>query len=152
MNIKEILELPPHRDVVGTFTIVTTHKTTQGSDGDWTSRNSITDKTGEMQADFFVGKYQPMIRNQAIEVIQARTQPKDEGCRLYIEEWKYLGEPISEPPEGSYLSGFRMAQKEIKNKIRCRYGEAYLLKYGKEGIMAFLKSKLLDDIAEELTK
>ncbi len=151
MNIAEILTLPTNANVTGVFTVKTAKKLWEDSEG-WMHQVLLTDSTGEMLADFHVGAYSPIQRGVQLELFEAMTQHGEKGIRLYVEIWGQLGEPISEPPEDSYLSGFRMAQREIKNKIRCRYGEVYLLKYDKEGVLDFLKSKLMDDIVEELTK
>ena len=145
MTIKEILELPAHRDVVGIFTIVTTHKMRKDPLGDYVHRNSISDKTGEMEADFAVRVNKKMVRNETIEIIQARTQPKDEGCRLYVEAWKQVGEPISEPP-----TEYHGEAHIVRSKIKCHLASAQLVNTPSKNVLSFLKSKECDDIIEEI--
>ncbi len=151
MTIADILKLDVNESVLGTFVVKTVKKSWEDTDG-WMNQVVLSDNTGDMLADFHINVYQPIQRGAQIELVQAMTQHGTDGLRLYVETWKQAGDPISEPPEGSYLANFKMAQKEIANKIRCRYGEVFLLKYGKDGVLEYLQGEELAKIVEELMK
>ncbi len=141
MTIDEILQLPTNADVGGVFTVKTSKKIWKESDGHM-QQVLLCDKTGEMLADVHIIDYQPIQRGVQIELIQAITQHGENGIRLYVEEMKYAGEPISEPP----------LQGEIPSKIKCRHSEAFMVKYGTGkdengmNVIDFLESKLMKDI------
>ncbi len=146
MKISDILKLETNKAVQGTFTVKTAKKIWQDSDG-YVHQVLLTDPTGDMLADCFVGDFNKINRGMQIDLIQAMTQHGEAGIRLYVQEWKYSGEAISEPPE-------QMSHDDrvVRSKIKCRLAEAYLIHYGEESITVFLKSKDCEEIITEIMK
>ena len=153
MTIEEILKQGVNKNVYGTFTVKTAKKLWEDSDG-WIHQVCLTDSTGDMLADFHVITYSPIQRGIQVELILAMTQHSgDKDVRLYVEEWKQSGEPISEPPE-IYMGD----TKVVKSKIMCRHSEAFIVKYGtgidENGwdVLDFIESKMMEEIVEKILK
>ena len=98
MNIKDIIKLDVNKTVQGTFTVKTAKKIWKDSDG-YVHQVLLSDDTGDMLADCFVGDFTKIQRGTQIDLLEAMTQHGENGIRLYVQMWEYSGEPISEPPE-----------------------------------------------------
>lgn len=149
MKIVEILKLPVNRSVSGVFAVKTCKKKWEDTDG-WVHQVVLSDSTGDILADVHIVENRPIQRGTQLILLEAMTQQGVGGLRLYIEKFKQ--ETTTEPLEGSYLASFQSLQREVKSKVKCRYGEAYLVKYGKEGLLDFLESDLMKEIIDEVLK
>lgn len=149
MTIAEILKLPVNKPVLGIFAVKTCKKKWEDTDG-WMHQVVLSDSTGDILADVHIVENRPIQRGSQLILLEAMTQQGVGGLRLYIE--KFEQETITEPAEGSYSASFQALQKEVKSKVKCRYGEAYLGKYGKEGLLDFLRGDLIKEIIEEVLK
>jgi hypothetical protein len=127
MNIAEMHKLEMNALVNGAFTVKTAGKSIKESDG-YVQKVVLTDKTGDIQADVFTGRYNPIQRGQKITIEKGMTQPTTEGLKLYVDDWAYPDTP-SEPP---------------------RYGTHR----DEDGwdVIKFLKSEFCEDIIKEIMK
>ncbi len=153
MEIKDILELPTNTSVLGTFTVTKVKKSFLDIIGEYVCRVVLTDKTGDMLADFHTIVYSPLQNGMQVELYQAMTQYAEDGKKLYVESWNEAGEPISEPPEPMPHD-----ERIIRSKIKCRLTEAFICRYGtgndEDGWSAekFLKSDYCKDLIGEILK
>ena len=128
MTIQEILKLDTNKDVRGTFTVKTAKKIWEDSEG-YIHQVLLSDSTGDMLADCFVGSFTKIQRGSQIDLIEAMTQHGENGIRLYVQMWEYAGEPVSEPPDHRILSNYN-GDRAVQGKIKTHLVAAFIMKYG----------------------
>lgn len=122
MEIRQILMQPiGQRFNAGTLTIKTCKKTWQVKDV-WYHQVKLMDETGEIPADVRIGKYLPLQRSSAINVIIADVRDGEYlGKRskvLFVEQYSLPTQTVNKL-ESKQDEWQAKQQDEIESKVRC---------------------------------
>ena len=140
MTIQQLLDMPIGEKTGGGFlmTIKHTHKldkytVEKGVGTDWipdygyVHEVTLTDSTGDMLADMWMLKRNPLVRRREVKIIVCQIQPAAKGKKLLVHEWENITCTADELPQRDPLGQNSPNWDAIsRGKTKCRLTEAIL--------------------------